>query len=134
MKLSYLLVPLLLLLASCGVSSSDQRRMEDELRSKVAAIYLHPDASGIVESFSLSEIEKGEAYGYGDYHVNFSMVVVSDSGRANVSATACFDKNCQLVLVDSAHVAVYPFFLHESNGEQLPYERWSDYLPTQFKY
>lgn len=134
MKPSYLLAPLLLLLASCGVSSSDQRKMEDDLRSKVAAIYLHPDAPGMVESFSLSEIEKGEAYGHGDFHMNFSMIVVSDSGRAHVSATACFDKNGQLVFVDSTHVAVYPFLLSESKGGRLPYERWSEYLPSQFKY
>lgn len=134
MKFCYLLAPLLFLLSACGVSSSDQRKMEDELRSKVAAIYLHPDAPGIVESFSLSEIEKGAAYGHGDFHMNFSMVVVSDSGRANVSATACFDKNCQLVFVDSTHIAIYPFYLHETKGGRLPYERWSDYLPSQFKY
>lgn len=135
MKPSYLLVPLLLLLASCGVSSSKQEIMATDFRNKFTALYLVPDAPGMVEDVEVYDFEKGDAIVGGVFHAKFSASHISDAGRSRIHGVVGFDENGRVAFRDSAHLDVCILMVMDvAPARSVPTAEWKNYLPSQIPY
>lgn len=135
MKPSYLLVPLLLLLASCGVSSSKQESMATDFRNKFTALYLVPDAPGMVEDVEVYDFEKGDDFVDGAYRASFSASHIGDDGRSRIQGVVGFDENGRVAFRDSTHLAVRVLIIMDmAPARSVPSAEWKNYLPSQIPY
>lgn len=137
MNPGYFLIPLVLLLSTCGVSSSQQERMSEDFRDKLTALYLAPGAPGMVEDVKCFDFEKGEGLaGAGFYHASFSASHVGDDGRAVIYGEVGFDEAGRVAFVDSSRMAVFVVMVMKTSprAEQVSFEKLDDYIPSQISH
>lgn len=132
MKLKISLLLSVLLLASCGVSSSKQEQMTEDFCNKFTALYLVPDAPGMVEEVEVYDIEKTD----GAYRAMFSATHVGDGGRAYIVGSVEFDEGGRVVFRDSAHLEVRVLVITATTpkAKDVPCAEWGNYLPSQILY
>lgn len=128
----FLLSLLLLLLSSCGVSSSQKERMAEDFRNKFTALYLAPDAPGVIEDVDVYDFERGGAFGCGAFHANFSASHIGDGGRSSIYGIVGFDSNGYVAFHDSLHLSVHVIVVTDaSSARSVPSSEWMNYLPSQ---
>lgn len=136
MKYSFsVTISLGLLLSACGVSSSDQQKMSDDFRNKFTALYLAPEAPGMVEDVEVYDFEKGGGLVDGAFRAKFSATHVGDGGRSRIHGVVGFGDDRRVAFRDSVHLSVFIIMVTDMvPARSVPSAEWGDYLPSQIPY